>query len=207
MVLELRAEWGTYDAYLASLASKYRNTARQQIHKPIEEAGYTVETISGLDQYAERLHSLYLQVHQKAAIRPFTLRKDYFSALEASAGNNFRCTVIRRADDLIGFIITLKDGAIAYGYHIGFERAASAGLPVYLRLLHASIADAIALDCRQLSLGRTALEPKASLGAKPQAITVWVRHRQPVMNLFVRNLLRVISHEDAPERNPFKKSA
>jgi hypothetical protein len=57
-----------------------------------------------------------------------------------------------------------------------------------------------------LSFGRTALEPKARLGALPQPITVWMRHRQPVMNLFVRNLLRVIPHEEAPERNPFKKA-
>jgi len=26
-----------------------------------------------------------------------------------------------------------------------------------------------------------------------------------VLNLFVRNLLRVIPHDEAPERNPFKK--
>ena len=44
-----------------------------------------------------------------------------------------------------------------------------------------------------------------SLGAQAQAITVWMRHRQPVMNVFVRNLLCVIPHEEAPERNPFKK--
>ena len=68
-----------------------------------------------------------------------------------------------------------------------------------------AIADAMQLGCSRLSLGRTALEPKARLGAQAQAITVWMRHRQPVMNVFVRNLLCVIPHEEAPERNPFKK--
>lgn len=207
MMLQVPVEWTTYDAYLASLASKYRSSVRQQILKPIEEAGCTVEQLTGLQEHAACLHDLYLQVHEKAALRPFTLPANYFAALEAAAGDNLRCSVIRQNGQLIGFIMTLKDGETGFGYHIGFDRNAGDALPLYLRLLHASIADAVALGCRQLSLGRTALEPKARLGALPQPITVWVRHRQPVINMFVRNLLGIIKHEEAPERSPFKKSA
>ncbi len=208
MVLDIAPEWKNYDGYLASLASKYRSSVRQQILKPIEAAGCVVEHIADLEQYGERLHALYMQVHEKASLRLFTLPASYFAALEQAAGGNLLCSIIRRKDDindLLGFIITLKDGAMAYGYHIGFDRHAGETLPLYLRLLHASIADAMQLGCSQLSLGRTALEPKARLGAQAQPITVWMRHRQPVMNVFVRNLLRVIPHEEAPERNPFKK--
>jgi hypothetical protein len=53
-------------------------------------------------------------------------------------------------------------------------------------------------------LGRTALEPKARLGAKPQPMRVLVRHRIPMLNVLVRALLHTISHDEAPERNPFK---
>lgn len=206
MMLDLPADWKTYDHYLNSLASKYRSSVRQQILKPVEAGGCTVERITGLEEHAERLHELYMQVHEKAAVRPFTLPASYFSALEKTAGDKLLCTVIRHEDRIVGFIITLKDDETAYGYHIGFDREAGESLPLYLRLLHASIADALELDCRYLSFGRTALEPKARLGAQPQPITVWMRHRQPVMNLFVRNLLRVIPHDEAPERNPFKKA-
>lgn len=204
MMLDLPAAWSTYEHYLNSLQSKYRSSVRQQILKPIEAAGCTVERIRALAPHAERLHELYMQVHAKASVRPFTLPPTYFPALEATAGDKLLCTVIRHEERIVGFIITLKDGDTAYGYHIGFDRAAGESLPLYLRLLHASIADALELGCRRISFGRTALEPKARLGALPQPITVWMRHRQPVMNLFVRNLLRVIPHEEAPERNPFK---
>jgi hypothetical protein len=208
MVLELAPEWKNYEGYLAGLASKYRSSVRQQILKPIEAAGCRVEHLTDLEPYGKRLHELYLQVHEKASLRLFTLPETYFPALEEAAGGNLLCSIIRRGDDMsdiLGFIITLKDGDMAYGYHIGFDRAAGETLPLYLRLLHASIADAMQLGCRRLSLGRTALEPKARLGAQAQAITVWMRHRQPVMNVFVKNLLSVIPHEEAPERNPFKK--
>ncbi|MBS0307884.1 MAG: GNAT family N-acetyltransferase [Proteobacteria bacterium] len=212
MVLEMPAQWQNYDGYLASLASKYRSAIKQQVFKPIEAAGYTVEHLHDLVGHAERLHDLYLQVHEKAGLRLFTLPASYFGALAHSAGDNLLCSVIRRKgddsddSDILGFIITLKDGDIGYGYHIGYDRTVAADVPLYLRLLHAAIADGLALGCRCLSLGRTALEPKAGLGARPEAISVWMRHRQPVMNLFVRNLLRVIPHEEAPERSPFKKA-
>ncbi len=207
MVLDLSPEWKTHADYLASLQSKYRSAVKQQIFKPLEAAGFVVEHLSDLGAHAERLHELYLHVHQQAGMRLFTLPLVYFPALAQVAGENLLCSVVKKDEHIVGFILTLKDGETALGYHIGFDKqdSALADLPIYLRLLHASIADACALGCKRLSLGRTALEPKARLGAKPEAISVWLRHRQPVMNVFVRNLLGMVHHDEAPERNPFKK--
>jgi hypothetical protein len=77
-------------------------------------------------------------------------------------------------------------------------------LPLYLRLVHATIGDAIAWGCKRLSLGRTALEPKAALGARPEPMSVWLRHRVPALNWCLRGLLGAVPHAEAPERNPFK---
>lgn len=108
---------------------------------------------------------------------------------------------------MLGFLMSVADGQTAVAYHIGFDRAAAAELPIYLRLLHAGIADAISMGCQQISYGRTALEPKAALGAKPQPFGILVRHRQPVLNKMMKRLLTGIEHEEAPERSPFNKAA
>jgi len=70
--------------------------------------------------------------------------------------------------------------------------------------LQAVVDDAIKLGCRRLSLGRTALEPKARLGARPVPLRVWISHRIPALNVLVRGLLHAAHHDEAPERNPFK---
>jgi hypothetical protein len=164
-----------------------------------------VETLTDLAPHASRLHELYLAVHQNASVRLVTLPPNFIPALAGALGDNFRCTVVRRGDELLGFVTTLRDGATAIAYYIGFDRAAAAeGLPIYLRLLHATIADAISWGCKSLSLGRTALEPKAALGAKPEPMSVWLRHRVPAMNWIIRGMLGAVTHEAAPERNPFK---
>ncbi|HEX8456786.1 MAG TPA: GNAT family N-acetyltransferase [Pyrinomonadaceae bacterium] len=206
MVLELSPKWQTYADYLASLTSKYRKSARQ-IEKDVEAAGCRVETFAGAEDvhaHAAELHALYLQVHEGARLRLVTLSPAFIPALASTFGEDFRCTVIRRDAELLGFVTTLKDNDTAVGYYIGFDRAANAGAPIYFRLLQAVVDDAIRLGCRRLSLGRTALEPKARLGARPAPLRVWVRHRIPALNLVVRALLRTAHHDEAPERNPFK---
>lgn len=206
MVLALDPAWTSYDDYLSSLASKYRANVRNGILKPFEAAGLSVAKLTDLNRVQDRLFALYKSVQSNASFRPFELRPDYFAALEHVAGKRFRCSVARRDETIVGFLISVADGDTCIAYHIGFDRDEAANAPIYLRLLHCGIEDAIALGCKNVSFGRTALEPKAALGAKPQPFSVLVRHRQPVLNKLIKRVLLSIHNDDAPERNPFKKS-
>lgn len=209
MVLDLDANWKNHDDYLASLQSKYRSGVKNAVFKPLDEAGCTVENLTELAPVQERLFELYKMVQVNANFRPFELVPEYFAALQQVAGEHFRCSVVKQGETLLGFLISVADGDTAIAYHIGFDRAAatSGQLPLYLRLLHAAIGDGIAMGCKRISFGRTALDPKASLGARPQAFGMLVRHRQPVLNKMMKHLLLGMEHDDAPERNPFKKAA
>lgn len=205
MVLQISPSWKSYDDYLASLTSSYRKTARK-IAKDVDTAGASVERLSTDDtiKQAATIHDLYCQVHERQKLRLITLSPDFIPSLATTFGNDFRCNVVRKGDQTLGFVTTLKDGKTAVGYYIGFDSAANAEIPIYFRLLQTVIEDAIDLGCERLSLGRTALEPKARLGARPEPMSVWIRHRVQALNLVVRGLLQTISHEEAPERSPFK---
>jgi len=207
MVLDLPEAWKTYDDYLASLAAKYRSNIKNAVFKPMDEAGCVIEHVSDLTPLQSRIFELYKAVQINADFRPFELRPDYFATLQQLSGSRMRCSIVKRGDSILGFLISLADGETCIAYHIGFDREAAGDLPIYLRLLHAGIADALALGCKRISLGRTALEPKAALGAKPQTFGILVRHRQPVLNKLIKHLLLGIEHDDAPQRNPFKKTA
>jgi len=134
------------------------------------------------------------------------LPKGYFGALAKLAGpQRFRCTVIRDDQRIVGFITSLRDGERALAYYVGFDYPTNQHVPLYLRLLHALIDDAIALGCSELSLGRTAMEPKAGLGATARDSHVWLRHRVPAVNLLLRQLFSRVEAEAAPQRSPFKQ--
>lgn len=206
MVLELRPEWQSYDQYLGALDAKYRRNAKEHVRK-LAAAGCVIERLPDLAPHGPRLHELYLSVQGNAAVRPVTLKPGYLPALAVALGDRFRCHAVLRDGEILGFVTSLNDGPTAIGYYIGFDRsAAAAGLPIYLALLHSTIGDALEWGCRRLSLGRTALEPKAALGAKPEVTQVWLRHRVPALNWMIRGLLQAVPHDEPPERNPFKKA-
>jgi hypothetical protein len=207
MVLEISPQWKTFDDYLGSLTSKYRKTAKQ-IDKDVIAAGCRIEKLRGPDEvarHAEALHDLYLQTHHNARVRPVTLPLNFLPTLAAHLGDEMRWSVLKREEQILGFVNTVRDGETAVGYYIGFDRPANNEFPIYFRLLQTVVEDAINFGCRRLSLGRTALEPKARLGARAEPLELWIRHRIPMLNIIVRGLLNTISHhDDAPERNPFK---
>lgn len=209
MVLDILPKWRTYDDYLASLTSRYRKQAKD-IVKEVSAAGFQVELLNGASdvaRHAESLHELYLQTHHNARLRLVTLPPAFLPTLAEQLADDLRCTIVRRDDQLLGFVTTVRDGETAVGYYIGFDRKTNAEVPIYFRLLQAVVDDAIKFGCRNLSLGRTALEPKARLGARPDPFRIWIRHRNPMLNVLVRGLLHTISHHDeVPERNPFKET-
>lgn len=210
MVLTLDPAWNTFDDYLASLRKDYRKAIRNT-HKEIAEAGLSVQRLSAEEMQRESaaLHRLYLDVVEKQRFRLVTLSPSYLPAMAAAFAEDFVTTGIRAADGrLVGFVTTLRDGDGAVAYYIGFDRqVATAGVPLYLRLLQAVVEDAIALKATCISFGRTALEPKARLGAAPRGVRCFVKHRIEPLNVVVRGLIETMPEPDLPpQRNPFRES-
>ncbi|MBX3624908.1 MAG: GNAT family N-acetyltransferase [Rhizobacter sp.] len=208
MVLTLQPGWKQYDDYLASLTSSYRSSAKKLV-KDCAAAGITLR-LATLDEMLARqdeLHDLYKQVHQAQGLRLASLTPGYLVAMAQALGERFVCRVAERDGKWLGFVTSVNDGETALGYYIGYDRAANADAPIYLALLQSTVEDAISFGARRLSLGRTALEPKAKMGCKPEPLACAVRHRVSALNWIVSALTRTASHDEPPERSPFKATA
>lgn len=206
MAMPIRPQWRCFDDYLADLNSSYRGKARKII-KQVAEAGYRVERKADALAHDTELNALYREVERRAATRLAALPEGYFGALAALAGpNRFRCTLIRDDTRIVAFMTTIRDGTRALGYYVGFDYAINAKVPLYQRLLQSLIEDAIDLGCDELSFGRTAMEPKASLGATAKSSHVWLRHRVPSVNALIREVFVRVRPDPAPERRPFKNA-
>ena len=204
MVLELGKEMSSFDDYLGLLTTKYRGRIKKII-KTIDQAGLGCEKLV-LDEHSDaKAHELYLQVEGKSATRLATLPKGYFMALQQALGDAFCCYGISSTEGLVGFVSVIKDGNEAVAYYVGLDYSVNKKLPIYFRLLQLVIEVAIEWGCGKVLFGRTALEPKASLGAEPVEEFVWARHRVPVVNFMVRKLFRNMPFDTAPERSVKKK--
>lgn len=204
MVLKIPKSWRSYDDYLSSLEKKYRKAARQ-IMQETNTLNLTIELVEDIGSVSKRLYELYCEVQRNNSLCIVSITPEYLVELKKTFKEKFRCTVIKQGEEIVGFITSIQDRTTLVGYYIGFDRKAAESAPIYLRLLHTLIEDALALGCGTISLGRTALEPKARLGAKPEKLFIWTRHRAGILNLFLRALVNVVPHSEAPERNPFKE--
>jgi len=203
MLLTLDDTVKSFDDYLSMLTSKYRSKVKK-IAKAVEKNGYQCEQIEVTKEVDKRLHQLYLNVENKSTTRLATLPEGYFSELANSLGDKFVCFAIKNAETIAGFISIIIDGDKAIAYYVGVDYELNKEMPVYFRLLQLVIECAIERGLKTISFGRTALEPKANLGAKPVEAYVWARHRIPVVNFVLRQLFGQIPYDEAPERSVVK---
>lgn len=206
MVLPLEAAWSTHDDYLGSMVSKYRSAVKRKVFAPVLEAGCRVVRLSveEVERHAERLQALHLAVQDNASVRPVTVSKAYWPAMARLTETNV-FNAIMRGDEVLGFLLVQVDGDETHAAQIGFDRDAAKELPLYLRLLHTAVEVGLARRSARVVLGRTALEPKARMGAKPVDTFMWVRHRVPVVNALTRGLVDLVRHDPAPDIDPFKR--
>jgi hypothetical protein len=209
MILALRPEWRSFDDYLGALRSDYRGSIRKHL-RDVAAAGLVVERFdsAAVERHADALYALYLSVHDRQRLRLVTISPRWLPGLATQYGTGFRTIVLRRTADaaLVGFVTLLRDRDGAIGYYIGYDKPlAEQGVPLYLNLLYALVEEAIAGRAAWLSLGRTALAPKAALGAIGHPLRCYVRHRLPAMNAVVQALMNAVPEpHEPPERNPFK---
>jgi hypothetical protein len=205
MVLDIRPEWKKPDDYLASLTSSYRSNAKKLL-KDCAAAGISFRLLSPAEMLAraDELHALYLQVHEGQGLRLATLHPLYLPAMAQILGERFRCRVAEQDGKALGFVTTVRDASTAVGYYIGYDKPSNEAAPIYLSLLGSCVDDAIEMGAQQLSLGRTALEPKAKMGCKPVSLSCAVKHRVSALNPLLSALTHNVSHNEPPERSPFK---
>jgi GNAT acetyltransferase-like protein len=204
MVLQLENDTNSFKDYLALLNSKYRSRVRKVI-KSIDAAGFECKKINLDAQIDKRLHALYLNVEQQSKTRLATLPTGYFLELSKNLPEHFVCYGIFEGEAIVGFISMIKDRNEAIAYYVGFDYKINDQHPIYFRLLQLAIQAAIDFGCSKVLFGRSALEPKANLGAKPVDAFVWARHRVPAVNFIVRKIFRNVPFDEAPERGALKE--
>lgn len=205
MVLVLGENVTDFDAYLKLLNSKYRGRIKKT-RRSIDQAGLACNKLTIDEDTDLKIHNLYLNVEKRSKTRLATLPKGYFKELAENLGKNFACYGILNGGEILGFISVIKDRRSAIAYYVGFDYEENEKYPIYFRLLQLVVESAVEMNCTEVHFGRSALEPKANLGAKPKDVYVWARHRVPVVNFFVRKIFRNIPFDEAPERNALKNA-
>lgn len=194
MVLPLSPRWKQYEDYLAHLNVRYRLSAVRAARDLLRQ-GIVAQPAGEFAPWATRMHELYLSVQRRSITNFIPLPQGFIPALAGLLNpEQFRCTTLMKEDVLIGYSFTIKDRDMAICYCLGWDTEVGQQSPMLPSLLHGVIRDALAMGCRQVNFGRTALRAKAQLGAHPEPSELWVYQARTELELPMVPLLDTLSH-------------
>ncbi len=182
----LCAKHSSFDEYLDSLRSPYRRRYRQAIRK-----GELLEfrILGDNRDFSDDHYALYEQVYAKSRIRVEKLSVEYFRS------PNFVVMECRYAGKPVGFTQLIENGNELVFAFIGIDYAYNEKLDTYVNILLKIVEYAVSRGFSRIDLGQTADEAKLRLGGKYSHLYVLLRHSNPVVNTFLKSIVKLIEYK------------
>lgn len=204
MVFDIHTNWKTEKDYIDSLTKKYRDQYKRARKKAegIEKRKMNIEDII---KYEDDIYNLYFHVAKNAPFNTFFLPKNHFRVFKESLKEHFLFYGYFFEEHLIGFNTLIKNGKVMETYFLGYDDTIQREKMLYLNMLYDMVAYSINKNFTKIIFGRTALEIKSSIGAKPLETFGYIEHSNAIINSKMETLFCYLEPKtDWKERNPFK---
>ncbi|MDD7885963.1 GNAT family N-acetyltransferase [Flavivirga sp. 57AJ16] len=205
MIMKIRPEWKVIDDYLASMTKKYRTRYKRAKTKlgVITCHELDLETIKS---NSNKLHGFYLNVSKNAKFNTFLLPEDHFYSLKFYLKENFSVFGYYLKDELVGFFSLILNNKNLETYFLGYDAKHQYSNQLYLNMLYDMAKYGIDNAFSSIVYARTAMEIKSSVGAKPEAMAVYMKHTNGFINAVLKQVFGLMNpKQDWEERHPFKE--
>lgn len=204
MILEMDKDWKTFDDYLDAMSSKYRVRAKSAAKKgaDIEVKELKAEQIAKLNG---KIIELYDNVESGANFQMATIGPNYFFNLKAALEDDFKFYAYHINNELAGFATAFVWGDHLEAHYVGLDYKWNNEVPVYQNMLYDYVKLGLEQRVKRVSLGRTALEIKSTVGAEPQEMMLFIKHANSLTHTLIKPFIDNIRQEKWVQRRPFKK--
>ena len=204
MVLTLNPEWNEFDDYLSSFKSKFRVKAKKA-YKTSSDLVAKDFTSEDVKYYKKELKKLYYNVKDKSSFNPETLNIATYVSLKEVLKEDFIIRGYFLEDTLVGFMSGVVSQNSLDAHYVGIDYDLNKKHAIYSRMLYDYVKIGIERKLGSINFGRTAGEIKSTLGAVPEELTCYVRHKKSVANFLFKPFIRKIKPSVFEQRFPFKK--
>ena len=205
MKMELQDDWKIFPDYLEALSAKYRlryNNARKKIES------LTIKDLSFEEILSQQnsIDPLYKAVQHKSPIQLVKFDCNYLLEMSQNLGDNFKFRGYYLDGKMIAFLCGIKTNDQYEAHHIGIDYQYNRSHSLYLNILYEFIGLAIETKSKNISFGRTAMEMKTTVGARPVSYNAYIKLNNYMLNCLVKNFLPSEAMDNWTARNPFKDS-
>ena len=148
--------------------------------------------------------TLYKKVAANAGFNLGDFNLETYRDLKEKLGNDYILKTYWLADKMVGFVSGVVNKNSLDAHFVGIDYQINRTYAIYQRMLYDYIQIAITKKLTSLSFGRTASEIKSSVGANPEHLTVYIRHKKSITNKFLRLFLLKIQPTEFHQKFPFK---
>ena len=204
MIFELQNQWKTNTEYMEALTKKYRDQYKRA-DKKFEGIETRELSLDEIILKENRIYELYFHVAKNAPFNTFFLAKNHFSSFKRQCGPKFILVGYYLKNELVGFHTLLVNGKTLETYFLGYDEQIQKEKMLYLNMLYNMTQFGIENQFKKIIFGRTALEIKSSIGAKPVIMSGFIYHT----NKWINRILPKIFPNLEPslvwqQRHPFK---
>lgn len=204
MVLTVPKHWQSFEDYLAAMKTKFRVKAKKAFSqsKNIKIEDISVDKLAAL---MPEISNLYKNVATNAKFNLTNFNVNTYVDLKKHFGDTFMVKGFYLNKKLVGFMTGVINNKTLDAHFVGINYDLNRKYAIYQRMLYTYIEIAIAKKVNIINFGRTASEIKSSVGATPQELTVYVRHKKTITNKILKLFLQRIQHTPFQQKFPFKK--
>jgi hypothetical protein len=157
--------------------------------------------------FSDEIKLLYDQVFRKAPVRVIRPGLDYFLNLKTQFKDRFIFKGFFHENKMVAFTSGLHSESHFEAHYIGLDYALNRKFDLYQNILYSYIEDAIVVRASKLYFGRTALEIKSTVGARPHKLSCYILFSGKVLNTMARHITGSLGPGDWTPRSPFKTPA
>ena len=203
MIFYLQKKWHNFDDYLAAMKTKFRVKAKKalQLSEPLIVKNITEDNI---EHHLVKMADLYQKVATNATFNLADFNLQTYKDLKLKFGENYILKTYWLEDKIVGFLSGIINNDSLDAHFVGIDYQLNRKYAIYQRMLYDYILIAIQRNLNIINFGRTASEIKSSVGAIPQDLTMYLRHKKSITNRILKLFLQGVQPTPFQQKHPFK---
>lgn len=203
MALYIDGNWQNFEDYLGAMKTKFRVKARRAV-KLSSDLVVKDSSIENIKIVLPEITKLYKTVSDKADFNLGDFNLETYMSLKKNLGDNYVLKTYWYHNKIVGFMSGVINNDSLDAHFVGIDYSLNKELAIYQRMLYDYVQIAINKQLKVINFGRTASEIKSSIGAVPQDLTCYIRHKKSITNKFIKHFLSYIETKPFKQQKPFK---
>ena len=203
MILKMNPTWKNFEDYLAVLKTKFRVKAKKAMQLSNDLVTKEISVLN-FDEHLIKMTELYKKVASKADFNLGEFKLETYKSFKTKLGDSYILKSYWIDNKMVGFMSGMINISHLDAHFVGIDYELNKQYAIYQRMLYDYIKIAIDNKVEILNFGRTASEIKSSVGAVPQHLTVYIRHKKSIRNKFLKLFLLKIQPTEFKQKLPFK---